>query len=419
MRIQWARGMKAVRARSLPPQIVGCLVAAVLLSVSSASGAFGQLLLFSDDLSTGAGWGYSHFGGANKPGAGDISEADFGFDYSTLGIPEAPNSEPGDAATKGLRLATNTPGLWAGDQVAAVYEDPNFNGQYTLQVDVWLNWSATSGPGSGTTEHAGVMVGFDADDAQYTFAPGQNGAGVIFSGDGDAGCSSSICDYALVKNGAELDLNSGQYGESSFGTGNQAGYNNSNSNGNLNLATLFPSFDIATATGGLNGTGMQPAGALGFQWVTVAIEVDANATGNGANGNLGTARVALTSDASGNSFVLGTIDNSVDDDPFDGENTEERPVNLEGGIGLMMTDFFTTGPSDPNLAFALFENVRVYDGHLSGSIGAGMQVPEPSTIALSLAAIVAMGRFCFGGYRSRPRSLQFMVTLLTLTHWSA
>ncbi|MGI9455827.1 MAG: hypothetical protein ACR2NU_04655, partial [Aeoliella sp.] len=237
----------------------------LFLSAFIAPQSLAQPLLFSDAMETGAEWQYSHFGGTGQPRTGDISSATFGFDYSALGVPEAPHSDTGDTAHRGLRLAANLPGLWGGDQIAAVYENPSFTDQYTLQVDVWLNWAADPA-GSGTTEHAGVLAGFNVTDAQGTFSPGQNGAGVLYSSDGDAGCGASgICDFALVKDGAELDLASGQYGESDFGTGNRAGYNNSNFNANLNLPATFPSFDISTATGGLNCSGMQPAGALGFQ----------------------------------------------------------------------------------------------------------------------------------------------------------
>ncbi|MEM9353290.1 MAG: M14-type cytosolic carboxypeptidase [Planctomycetota bacterium] len=382
--------------RLLSPQILGCLAAAFWIILTA--GASAQPLLFSDDLSTGAGWQYSHFGGTAKPGAGDISAADFGFDYSVVGIPEAPNSALGDATTSGLRLAANLPGGWPGDQVAAVYEDAAIAGQYTLQVDVWMNYDS-----SGTTEHVGVSAGFDLNDAQFSFSPGQNGAGVAFSGDGFAGCSGSstgICDYILLKDGARLDLNSGQYEESSFGTGNRPGYNQTNSNANIDLPALFPAIDIAAATGGLNSSGTQQAGALGFQWVTVTIEVDPTAAGSGTNGNLGTATVSLESHASGNSFTLGTIDNSVTDDPFDGINSQERPVNLEGGIGLFITDYFSSQATDPNLAFALFDNVRVFDGFL-GPVSAVAEVPEPSTVFLSLAAVAALA----GSSRRRARRL--------------
>lgn len=365
----------------------------------------GQTLLFSDGMSTGAGWQYSHFGGIGKPLPTDISQADFGFDYSAFGIPEAPNSSAGDANTQGLRLAVNTPGLWGGDQVAAVYEDASFQNQYTVEVDAWLNWSS-GGSSVGTTEHLGVLAGFQVDDAQNSFAPGQNGGGVIYSSDGDASCGGGVCDFMLVKDGAALDLASGQYDESNFGGGNQRGYDNTDANGNLDLPALFPSFSISSATSGLNGTGTQPAGALGFQWVTIRLEVDELAVGANNNGNPGTVTVTLESHQSGNSLVLGTIDNSIEDDPFDGENTEERPAGLNGGIGFMLTDFFNSGPASPNRAFAIFDNVRVYDG-----VGLST-VPEPSAGWTWLAFFACLS--CAYRRRLRTRGTRCNNSLIVL-----
>lgn len=376
------------------------LLASFLAASWFGASVHSQTLIFSDDLSTGTGWKYSHFGGTAKPGPNDISEADFGFNYAALGIPEAPNSQPSDITRRGLRLATNTVGQFAGDQIAAVYESPLFVGQYTVQVDVWLNW-APNVTETGTTEHVGILAGFKVANAQRNFSPGQNGAGVLYSSDGGGGCSStgSSCDYMLVKNGSELDLASGQYSQTSFGQSNQAGYDNTDSNANLNLQTLFPAFNIATATGGLNATGTQPAGALGFQWVTVTLEVDANTVGNGTNGHSGTVKVILESHRSGNSFVLGTIDNSIEPNPADGINTYERPVNLEGGIGLMMTDLFASGPTNSNFAFGLFDNVRVYQGLLSESLTSNYHaVPEPASFVLMTTLVVGL---CAGrGQRS-------------------
>jgi hypothetical protein len=364
------------------------LIFALLIGIASEA-ARGQVVLFSDDLSLGTGWKYSHFGGTDQPDANDISSAAFGFDYSALGIPEAPHSLPGDPVRRGLRLDANVPAQFGGDQIAAVYEHPDFTGQYTVQVDVWMNWSPIAS-GAGTTEHVGVMAGFKTASAQRSFSPGLNGGGVIFAGDADSGCGTDVCDIMLVKDGTHLDLASGQYGETSFGGSNQTGYNHSNSNANLNLPSLFPSFSISSATGGLNATGTQPAGALGFQWITVTLEVDTLALGAGPNSHLGTVKVTLESARSGNSFVLGTIDNSIEQNPNDGINTYERPVNLEGGIGLVMTDFFGSGPSNPTFSFGLFDNVRVYEGFLDETlVSERLAIPEPAAIALITVVAVA------------------------------
>lgn len=382
--------------------------ALVLLSGSTAAPA--QTLLFSDQMNVGTGWEFSHFGGIGVPEASDTSDAEFGFNYSALGIPEAPNSNISDAPTRGLRLATNVPGGWGGDQIAAIYEDPSFTGQYTLVVDVWLNWAAIAS-GSGTTEHAGVLAGSKVDGAQLSFAPGQNGAGVLFSSDGDAACgtSGSACDYILVKDGAELDTASGQYADPTATATNRAGYNESFTSGGLDLPTLFPSFDIGSETGGLNATGTQPAGTLGFQWVGVTLHVDAHATGAGSGTGLGTVQVMLESYRSGNSFVLGTIDNSIEQDPNDGINTGEQAANLEGGIGLMITDVFGSAASDPTLAFALFDNVRVYHGLVSPSTV--QAVPEPDSLGLILLVICVLS---FATWLTRGRRRRRAATLSLL-----
>ncbi|MEM7313515.1 MAG: hypothetical protein AAF497_10225, partial [Planctomycetota bacterium] len=262
----------------------------------------------------------------------------------------------------GLRLTANDPGVFPGDQIAVHYQDANFTGQWTLEVDVWANWASNNGAGIGTTEHAGVYVGFDPNDVNAFLAPAQNGAGVLYDTDGD--CTN--CDYILVKDAAELDTFSGQYTVDDFGFGNQNGFDNRDGNDDFDIPTLFPEFDIGSATNNQNGSGLQPGGAGGFRWMTVTIEVDTDAIGNGSNGTPGTAKVSLSNN--GNTLELGTVDNSVDDDPNDDIDTGEAPVGMSGGIALMMVDFFGGNPDPIELGFVLFDNVRVYDGFLVDGI---------------------------------------------------
>ena len=389
--------------------------------------AVGQLIL-SDDMSVEGNWQYSHFGGTARPDSSanpdlDTTDAEFGFDYSSFGIPEAPNSEPGDSPTSGLWLS-NSAGTFADDPITAVYEDARFTGHYTVQVDMWMNWASTEqGSGVGTTEHSGLFVGFDLDDAQNSFTPGRNGAGMLADTDGDCG----NCDYILFKDNAELDTFSGQYSVVDFGFGNQQGYDNRDfnddaANGELiDLPATFPSFDIGAATNNQQASGEQPAGAAGFQWVTLTAEVMTDAPGNGSNGSIGTAKFSITNPANGTTVVIGTVDNSVDDDPDDGIATNEQPVNMSGGIGLVQFDDFGGPANPPQHGFTIFDNVRVRlgpppvvdrepDGDVDGrdfvdiqiedpaligqwqqeygtGTGAGIAaVPEPSTIVLLLVA---------------------------------
>lgn len=345
--------------------------------------------IFSDSLDdNSAGWVFSAL--SNDVAGTVASQARFGFDYSDFSIPEAPNTQPGDTATLGATLQTNV-GFGGEDQAAIRLADPGFTGSYTVQVDMWFNWAADA-EAIGTTEHAGLYVGKDtvSDPADPDF-PAQLGAGFIASTDGD--CSN--CDYVLLKNRAELDIYSGQYNVEEFGFGNQPGYDNSDANSDpLNGATVdfessFPSFNISSVV----GVGQpeipidleQPAGTIGFQWVTLEAVVDPTAVGDGPGPGVGTATFSITNAASGEKIEIGKVDNSqpdILDDDLDGDDcqpssedpgsedicTGETPVDLEGEIALVLLDFFPSIASDFNLAFALFDNVLVYETATSAGL---------------------------------------------------
>ncbi|MCA9240213.1 MAG: PEP-CTERM sorting domain-containing protein [Planctomycetales bacterium] len=356
------------------------LTAALIILFSAASRDLAaQTEIFFDQLSgNSAGWVF-------KARSNDVlgqfgSDSLFGFDYSALGIPEAPNTRVGDQATRGVRLRTNALGN-PEDQAGVVLENSSFAGKYTVQVDMWLNWAADDEL-IGTTEHGGLFVGkATAQDPGDPGFPVQRGAGAIFSTDGD--CSN--CDHILLKNRAELDTFSGQYSVRDFGFGNQPGFDNTDVNSNaangelLDFPAMFPTFNINTATGGAQGTPVnldQPAGAIGFQWVTITAEIDPTDPGMGEGPGVGTAKFSVTSERSGETFVLGTVDNSVldeMDDDMDGDTcdfssatnqedicTGETPVDLEGQVTLALFDFFLSTASDVNLAFALFDNLYVF-----------------------------------------------------------
>lgn len=185
--------------------------------------------------------------------------------------------------------------------------------------------------------------------------PVSRGAGAIFSSDGD--CSN--CDHILLKNEAELDTFSGQYSVTDFGFGNQNGFDNTDINTDplngdlLDLSAIFPAFAIP-----LNPTFEQPAGTVGFQWITLKAEVDPDG-GSGPGPDKGTTTFTITKASSGVSFFLGTIDNSIADDPTDGIVTNEGPVDMEGQVSLVIIDFFTSVARDINEATVVFDNLVV------------------------------------------------------------
>ncbi|QDT70217.1 hypothetical protein MalM25_31630 [Planctomycetes bacterium MalM25] len=320
----------------------------------------------------------------DEPNQGDVR---YGYDYSAINIPEAPNSQPGDEETLGVALRTNA-SAGAVDQSGIYYDDASFTGSYTVEVDMWLNW-ANDEEQIGTTEHAGLFVGKDtvANPANPDF-PASTGAGAIYSSDGD--CTN--CDHILLKNSAELDTFSGQYSVTDFGFGNQQGFDNTDANTDpmngdlLDLPAVLPAFTIP------GSTETQAAGTVGYRWVTLKAEVDTNALGAGEGSELGATTFSLTEAITGNSYVLGTVDNSVLDNRDDDGNeiecepgsedicTDEAPVDMSGRVSLTIIDFFTSVASDLSLATVVFDNLVVteveqsilagdFDGN--GSVGDG------------------------------------------------
>ena len=360
------------------PVSTGVFFACMALGVASLASA--QVVILEDDFEdNSAGW-TTVVGGINPVFNAD-HEVNHGFDYSTFGIPEAPNSDAGDAATLGVRLLTNKFSGQDDSQTGITLVDPSIAGQYTVQVDMWMNYGIDPAR-QGTTEHGGVWVGSaTSEDPIDPRFPVQNGAGAIMSTDND--CIN--CQFILQKNRAELDTFSGQYSVTQFssGGGNQPGYDSTDVNTNpdngalINIAEIFPSVNVGTQTGGVQPSEPTDPGTVGFRWVTITIDVDPTDPGAGDGGAIGTAAFTITDADTGNELLLGTVDNSVPDvldDDMDGDDCDggddvcaniddplagDAPVDLEGQITLGLIDFFTSTSNPSNNGFALFDNLII------------------------------------------------------------
>jgi len=300
---------------------LGVIVMA-LFAVASANSAFSQI--FTDDLSSGTNWTIVQDSDAS---------ALFGFDYSTKGVPTAPNGSD----TVGLKFEVNN-NAGSANSIVAINNNGAYTGQYTFRVDAWLNWApAGGGIGTGTTEFIGVSVGHDGSAALPL------GGTLLFSSDGDSGAT----DYRLHKEGDQLQSESGQYA-----AGDIAGARN---NSDPHYANAFPAIDIAAAVPAQGTFGTNAAGAGGFQWMTINVEVDTDAVGTTGNtSDAGFARVSMRSDNSGNTIEIGTIDNSNGDTFF--------AANLDGSVGLIMADIFSSVAVNPAFSFGIFDNVQVLSG---------------------------------------------------------
>ncbi len=141
--------------------------------------------LFQDQMNNGATWSVN--------ASGLDYQATWNYDYSTDGIPEAPNSQGGDDATRGLKLEANL----ANGAVSFFTAYPigqNFVGSYQLRFDAWMNYGST-----GTTEFLGGGIGYNGLDADLT-----SGAQAIATSDGG-----SSNDWRAFDDGTYFPLGNG------------------------------------------------------------------------------------------------------------------------------------------------------------------------------------------------------------------
>jgi len=294
--------------------------------------------------------------------------AEFGFDYSTFGIPAA----PGAVDTLGLRLRANVPGSAAApvttrpagvtSGLSVSPTGQNFGSAYKLTFYAWSNFNgaanasglADNANSEGGTNNIMMAVGTSgtvplvvANTSLVT-----NGAmdGVGFATTGDGGIAN---DYRVYpKSGTIAPGTSGYYAAGTDATVNQ----------NVNAYyTAIPSLGAHSApavqqtlstaefadAGGNTQASTQP-GAFGFAWHKVEI------TNSGST---------ITWDIDGSRIA--TVD-STTLAPLGGNN-----------IGLGVSDVNSSTTRHPSLLFTVFDNLTVET------------VPEPTS--LGLAAVAGLG----------------------------
>jgi hypothetical protein len=295
---------------------------ALLLAVTGSM-AFATEL-YHDQMNSGAGWGVNP--------QGNVSTT-FAYNYSLLGIPEAPNSQLGDTPTTGFKAEANLdPNAPVASVLSAYPVGQNFTGTYTLQFDAWMNYEW--GVGS-TTEFLGGGVGYNGTSADVN-----SGAQVIVTGDGG-----SASDYRALKDGffvAGADMTAGtRQGSDPY------------------YADFFPAVTLPDEEG-QDGAAMSTAGSPGFQWVTWVF--------TNVNGH-----VTLDLVKPDNSSLR--IVNINCNDTSDGSSG----CTSDGNIALSYADFFTS-VNESGFNFGLFDNVIVSD------------VPEPASLSLLSLGVLALIR---------------------------
>lgn len=140
-----------------------CVILAALLMVAGPAVATAALYSENFDVDPTANWTVNR----SHDNAVAPSDADFYFDYSTVGIPSAPGS---GGTTLGLRLRANRPG-GTGNVFSGISVSPagkSFSGSYTLEFDAWLNSIGPfPGGGTGSTQVTSWGVMTDGTTAQW------------------------------------------------------------------------------------------------------------------------------------------------------------------------------------------------------------------------------------------------------------
>lgn len=221
------------------------LLGATLLLTTGAQAQ----LLFSEnfDVDPTSNWTFNSSIVADTANDSTGGEANFFFDYSTVGIPAAPSSVGG--TTRGLKLEANVPGTGVFSGISVSPNGQSFNSDYVLRFDAWQDFNGPfPGGGSGSTQMTDAGIGTNGTIAQF---PGGTLQSALFAASADGGTANDYRAYTAP--GAPSADTSGVYAAGSV-SGSTNNTNTYYSNFGSRTApapqlTLFPQQSGSTAAG--------------------------------------------------------------------------------------------------------------------------------------------------------------------------
>ncbi len=297
--------------------------------------------VFSDNFDTNSSANWT----VTKSSATD-TRVTFAYDYTSIGVPSAPNSVGG--TKKGLRLEANL----SNSVVSALSLSPvgkSFVGDYRLHFDMWINVNGPlPGGGAGSTEEITAGVGTTGGKVQWTGA-GSTADGVWFSMDGEGGVgdtSTTQGDFVAYIGTAAQAASTGVYaaGTATSARGNTSAY----------YENVFPTGYTPPASQTAAYTkqeGGLAVGTLGLAWHDVVV----NKSGGTVQWYIDGLRIATVSAA--------TI--------------------VASNITVGYWDPFTSLSDNTNLSFGLIDNLRVEVPAVGPSF-----LTQPADLAVKVASNV-------------------------------
>ncbi len=412
------------------------LLAVVVMVVFVASGtATAQLYTQNFDIDDTANWTLSAnqgFGTSPSDGIGDPdASADYFFDYSTVGIPSAPNSTGG--TTRGMKIQANLiSGIFGG--ASASPNGKAFSGDYKVNFDLWANYvgDPVNGLNPGGVGQTNMSTFGILTDGLTGVVPGVVD-GVWFGATAEGGSSVDFRAYSTEREisyqiptvatvldglGQPVDLHATHFAKSRNNSPGPADFNDdgimdaadyvvwrnnvgftdtvivpvARGNADFDMDVDQADYDVWRSLYGSKGlyrdnfggvaapaaqlalypqqTGTTPLGSIGMEWHDVEIS---------KVGNLVTWKI--------DGVTLITIDMTNFTVQPDGSNIFFGHSDINAGS--------SAEPDRFALQFSLFDNVRVtaIPPAIGSSVGS---VPEPSTIFL-----VGLGLLAIGTLRNR------------------
>lgn len=265
--------------------------------------------------------------------SGNTGSVGFAYNYSALGIPQAPNSI-GDTGTTGMwvqsdQLAASTDAV--GD-ISVVTKNITLPAKYQVSVEVWGNYvgDSTGIPGTGgSNSSTGATIGVQTKGTSYDSAI-TNAAqqGVLLDAIRDA--TSSGGTYRVYINGSN-EGNPPPTGMYTAGNDATASQFNTADDGNY-YASFMPSVTAPTvqSSAASTQTGSTVPGEFGFAWHNETVTQDGTNVTWAIDGHT----IATVSDGSftsgGSGVVLGDQDSNA--------NTGPATYNADIFDDLVITD---------------------------------------------------------------------------------